>query len=108
MSKQAAISQKPSLVHYRLTVLSRMLAAFVGGYGLSAAFAAAFGLAAVRWLGMAKADAVSMSTMLSFIVFTVAVLWAFACASTRKAWVGIVLPAAVLGGLTLAFYGGQA
>nr|WP_225213978.1 DUF3649 domain-containing protein [Comamonas avium] len=108
MSKQAAMSHNASLVRYRLAVASRVLAAFGGGYGLSAVFAAACGLVCVRWLGVTRADAVTLSTMLSFVVFTVAVLWAFACSSSRKAWLGIVVPAAVLGVCTWALYGGQA
>ena len=110
MSKFLGISSSKTqgLASYRWGVCSRTVAAFTGGYALSAAFAAALGLVCVRWLGMARADAVTLSTMLSFIVFSVAVLWAFACANARRAWVGIAVPAAVLGLLAWALYGGQA
>lgn len=98
----------PALARYRWAVCMRTLAAFAGGYALSAAFAAALGLVCVQWLSMSRADAVMLSTMLSFIVFTVAVLWAFACANARRAWIGIAVPALLLGLLTWTLYGGQA
>lgn len=107
MNSGPLISKQKGMVRYRCAVVSRMFAAFAGGYVLSAAFAAAMGLLAARGLGMAKADAVTLSTMLSFIVFAVAVLWAFACRSALRAWVGIALPAGVLAGVAWMLYGGQ-
>ena len=109
MSKTLAIpfSKTQALTRYRWAVCSRTVAAFAGGYALSAAFAAALGLVCVQWWGVARADAVTLSTMLSFIVFAVAVLWAFACATARRAWAGIAVPAVALGLLAWALYGGQ-
>lgn len=96
------------MARYRWAVVSRALAAVAGGYGLSAAFAAAFGLACAHWCGMGKADAVTLSTMLSFVVFAVAVLWAFACRSAWRAWLGIALPALMMLALVGALYGRHA
>ena len=48
-------------------------------------------------LPMVRIDAVLTATLLSFTVYTCAVLWVFAAGSAFRAWIGIVLPAAFLG-----------
>jgi len=80
---------------YRVNVVSRALAGCVGGYYLAAASA---GLWArfFLWLGVARNDATLSGQMLGFITLAVAVMWAFGCASQRRAWLGVALPAAVL------------
>ena len=40
--------------------------------------------------------------MLSFVVYACGVIWVFATRNAWRAWAGILLPAAVLGGLFLA------
>jgi hypothetical protein len=83
---------------YRWRVASRSVAAIFGGYALAAAWAACMSL----WLqetGMARVDAVTTATMSSFVVHLCAAIWVFAVASTRRAWTGIVLPAALLAAL---------
>jgi uncharacterized membrane protein len=80
---------------YRWLVASRSVAAIFGGYALAAAWAACMSL----WLqktGMARVDAVTTATMSSFVVHLCAALWVFAVASTRRAWIGIALPGALL------------
>ncbi len=83
----------------RTDTLSRVAAAAVGGYALSAT--AAVGLALV--LPVPRADAVLTGTMLSFIVYVCAVLWVFSAASATRAWTGLVLSAALLWAGLLAF-----
>lgn len=88
----------PLPASYRWLVASRSVAAIFGGYVLAAAWAACMSL----WLqktGMARVDAVSTATMSSFVVHLCAAIWVFAVASTRRAWIGIVLPAALLAAL---------
>lgn len=97
-----------SLTRYRWAVASRTLAAFGGGYVLSAAFAASLGLVLVHGFGQPRVDAVSWGSMLSFVVFSIAVLWAFDCSSAVKAWVGIAAPSAVMLAMSWWLYGGQA
>lgn len=80
-------------LQYRLGVASRAIAAILGGYALTALATA---LLAVS-LPMARIDAVLTATLLSFTVYTCAVLWVFAARSALRAWIGIVLPAAILG-----------
>lgn len=80
-------------LHYRLGVASRAIAAILGGYVVTALATA---LLAVI-LPMVRIDAVLTATLLSFTVYTCAVLWVFAAGSAFRAWMGIVLPAAILG-----------
>ena len=85
---------------YRLTVLSRTLAAALGGYALTAAFAGALSLALAQ--AMPRVDAVLTATMLAWFVYAGAAGWAFYARSAWTAWAGTLLPALALGALTLA------
>jgi len=79
------------MMRYRMAVASRPVVT---------ASAAAACLAV--WLPMARADAVTTAQMLSFVVYACGVIWVFATRNAWRAWGGIVLPAAVFGGLFLA------
>jgi hypothetical protein len=70
------------LATYRLAVLSRVLAAGAGGYGLAYAVA----VASARWLPLPPPDAVVASTMLGFLALAIAAIVVFACASAWRAW----------------------
>ncbi|RIX78657.1 DUF3649 domain-containing protein [Acidovorax cavernicola] len=92
-----APSRKPEVpVRYFWAVASRAIAAVGGGYGLSASVAAALSIF-LPLAGMDRANAVMTATMLAFVAHAVAALWAFGCATALRAWLGIVLPAVVLG-----------
>jgi len=80
-------------LHYRLGVASRALAAIGGGYGVGALAAAVLALA----LPASRAEAAVTGTLVSFLVYAVAVMWVFAARSAGRAWLGLVLPALVLG-----------
>lgn len=82
-----AAMKKPVSVplRYRLGVASRCLAASVGGYALASA-SSAFIAALVP---AAPAQAAVSGMMLAFVLYVVAVLWVFACASATKAWLGV-------------------
>ncbi len=67
------------------------MAAVLGGYALANALPIA--IVAVGFEGMARSDAVLVAMQLSFIVYTAAVMWAFAARSAWSAWVGLGLPA---------------
>lgn len=77
---------------YRLQVLSRIVAATVGGYALAAA---ATVLLTVLW-PLPRAQAVLAANMLSFVWYTIAVMWVFSTKSATRAWVGMVLPTALI------------
>ncbi|SNR79928.1 Protein of unknown function [Methylobacillus rhizosphaerae] len=82
-----------SITRDRLAVASRILAAVVGGYALTAAIAI---LLALVW-PIPKAEAVLASTMLSFVIYAAVVIWVFATRSAARAWVGLLVPLAVVG-----------
>ena len=97
----------PRLGRYRWAVAARALAATFGGYALSSAVAAGGGLALAR-SGSSSVDAVLWATMLGFIAHALAALWAFGCANARRAWLGIAIPAALLGVLVYGLQGAAA
>ena len=97
----------PAMGRYRLAVASRALAAIGGGYALACATAAGVGLALAR-SGSSGVDAVMWATMLAFIAHALAALWSFGCASAWRAWLGIAVPAALLGALSFALRGAAA
>lgn len=80
---------------YRWLVASRVAAAGLGGYALSSA---ATVLMAKLWPAP-LAQGVLWATMLSFAVYTVAVIWAIHTPSVKRAWAGMVIGTAVLSAL---------
>ncbi len=84
-------SASSRLFYYRLSVASRTVAAVLGGYALSAASTAALAVT----LPMPRAEAVVSATVFSFLVYSGAVIWAFATRSALRAWLGIAAPTVV-------------
>ncbi len=82
-----------------LGVLSRTLAAIVGGYALAATCAMFFAVA----LPVARAQAVLTGMLVAILLCACAALWAFATRTALRAWIGIAAPAALfwLGTLAL-------
>ncbi|OAM87472.1 DUF3649 domain-containing protein [Termitidicoccus mucosus] len=78
----------------RLAVASRALAAVAGGYAVAALFTATLALA-LR--SLPKDEAVKFATMPAFLVYAAAVVWVFATRTARRAWLGLVIAAALLG-----------
>ena len=79
-------------------MLSRCVAAVLGGYALANALSvAAVAIFAVGFNGMARSDAVLVAMPLSFVVYTGAVMWAFAARSACAAWLGLGVPALLAG-----------
>ena len=76
-------------------MLSRIVAAILGGYGFTYAFTAAL----ARLLPLDKVDALISASLLSFAVYTGVILWAFACRSATRAWLGLAsaAPLAAIG-----------
>ncbi|KPH00559.1 hypothetical protein AEQ67_07865 [Pseudomonas sp. RIT-PI-q] len=91
-------------VSYRLAVTSRVLAAVLGGYLVSALASVSL----TMWLPMARAEAVVTGMMSSFLVYLVAVLWCFACRNAWQAWIGLIVPSLVLAAVSgLAYWMGH-
>ena len=88
---------------YRGGVTARAVAAIGGGYVFTSIASALIALA----LPMARADAVTIATLLSFVIYTCIILWVFATSSALRACVGVIASSAVLGAI-LWFVGGTA
>lgn len=73
--------------------LSRIAAALFGGYVL----ANLLSLALAGLLPLSRADTVLTAMLLSFVIYTAAVVWVFAARSAGRAWAGLLLSSAVAG-----------
>lgn len=71
----------------RWNVLSRCLAAAFGGYALANTLPVAITMVALP--GMARSDAALIALQSSFVVYTGAVMWAFAARHAWRAWLGL-------------------
>lgn len=76
------------------SVLSRIVAAVLGGYALSALFSLATLALPQRWFS--PAEQVLWGMQLSFLVYAAAVVWVFAVRSATRAWLGLVAAALCL------------
>lgn len=72
---------------------SRIAAAVVGGYTVAVAASICLSFA----VPMARADAVLTGLLVSFVVYAVAILWAFAVRSLSQMWWGIGSTTAISG-----------
>lgn len=69
------------------------MAAVVGGYALATTLSTAIVALVESGFGaMPRADAVLVAMPLSFVVYTGAVMWAFAARSAASAWLWLGLP----------------
>ena len=78
-----------------MQIISRVVAAAVGGYALSSLVAIGFSIV----LPMARSEAVHVGTMASFVMYVSVILWVFSTASAGRAWAGLFLCAVLLGTL---------
>jgi hypothetical protein len=76
---------------FALIVLSRLLAAAGGGYAFT--YTATASLAVL--LPATRSEAVLIASMLSFVIYTGAILFAFGAQDLRRVWLGLLLPAIV-------------
>jgi hypothetical protein len=84
-------------IRYRWQITLRVIVAILGGYALA-------NIAAILLsylLPMPKSDAVMTGILLSFAIYTGAIMWVFAVRSAHKAWLGIAAPTLVLGAVAL-------
>lgn len=68
-----------------MDIALRTLAAILGGYALTAAATTLLGVLLAALSGASRADAATIATMLSFLIYACAVLWAFAARSALLA-----------------------
>ena len=83
--------------HYRRQIAFRVTVAIIGGYALANITA----ILLSYLLPMSKSDAVMTGILLSFAVYTSAIMWVFAVRSARRACIGLLTPSLVLGAVAL-------
>jgi len=91
----AMIKNLSADARYRWEITVRVLTAIFGGYVLTITS----GILLVYVLPMSKSDAVTTAMLLSFAIYTGAAMWVFSQRSSRKAVVGIWIPAAIFAAL---------
>jgi hypothetical protein len=85
---------------YRFDVMSRSLAAIVGGFVLASGVAVI--LSALLAQGVqARGAAVTSGTLISWLVWTGGAMWAFYARSHWAAWARLILPGAALWALAV-------
>lgn len=84
-------------IRWRLAVASRVLAAVIGGYLLAALGSVCLAYCLPLLFQSSRAEAAVLSMTLSFLVYLPAVLWCFACRTAWRAWLGLLVPSAMLG-----------
>jgi hypothetical protein len=67
-------------------LISRIVAAVFGGYGLAALFSVA-----ILAVPFSKPEAVLAGMTASFIVYVAAVIWVFLAPTASRAWMGLIL-----------------
>ncbi len=80
---------------YRANVAARAVAGSAGAYGVAALFAAAL----ARTLPMSRLEAVSLATLLAFLVAPAGAVWAFLAPGPWRAWAGMLGAALLFGGV---------
>ncbi|MRW84599.1 DUF3649 domain-containing protein [Pseudoduganella sp. FT26W] len=83
------------LMHYRLAVTSRALAAIGGGYVVTSLAVTAL---ALNLPGHAV-DRVVAATLIGLVVMPCAVMWCFATRTVLKAWLGLLVSGLLLGAI---------
>jgi hypothetical protein len=91
-SRHGWLPRGGAALRYRLGVASRTVAAIVGGYTLSALVATVSAI----WFPGTRAEAAIFGMLLSFVIYTLAVMWVFAVRSAWRAWLGLLLPSVPL------------
>ena len=79
-------------LRYRLAVASRALAAVGGGYAL----AAGTNVVLARALRGPQEEVIALSTMPSFLLWAGVVVWVFAARTAGRAWLGLLVPGALV------------
>ncbi len=80
---------------YRVNVALRTLAGTVGAYGVAALTAAAL----ARTLPMARVEAVTIATLIAYLVAPAVTIWAFLARGPWRALAGVGIAALLLGGV---------
>lgn len=86
-----------SLASYRLMVMSRVLAAAVGGYLLASLATVVVALLLPVLFATPRADALLTASLWSFLIYAVAVIYVFTASTATRAWLVLGIAGAILG-----------
>lgn len=78
-------SSAQELTRYRWEVFGRCLIAVIGGY----LFTIALSIFLTQVLPLTKSSAVMTANLLSFAIYTVAIIWVFSVREFRQLWWGL-------------------
>ncbi len=78
-------SSDEDLTRYRWEVFGRCLIAIFGGY----VFTIALSIFLTQVLPVAKSSAVMTANLLSFAIYTIAIIWVFSVKEFRQLWWGL-------------------
>lgn len=81
-------------------IISRITAAVLGGYGLTALLVALLAALLVH-AGMARSEAVVSTSMAGFLIYLALLVWAFGAVRLRSLWSGLALGSGSAYGLLL-------
>lgn len=77
---------------YRWAVASRVAGAVTAGYAVAGAATVLLTLV----LPLPRGQALLTATMLSFLIYACAVIWAYTASTATRAWIGLGLAASVM------------
>lgn len=86
---------------HAIALVVRVAAAVLGGYAFTAAWVALASTALPRATGWARSEAVLLSGLLGFVVYLVALIWAFAERAVWRVWAVFIGGGALAVALTL-------
>jgi hypothetical protein len=94
MTRSTTLNRRNSWA-YRANVALRTLAGTVGAYGVAALGAAAL----ARTLPLERVEAVTIATMVAYLIAPGVAIWAFLARGPWRALAGVILAAMILGGV---------
>ena len=103
MPKKPTAQYGPHPFFPHLSLVSRVLAAIIGGYLLTSLITLALSLG-LPLVGVSRAEAVMASTIISFLIYAAIILAVFHARRAARAWTWLVLaavPPATIVALTL-------
>jgi len=97
----AVRNAKTSDTSYTRLIVSRTVAAVLGGYVVTYWAGSAAARIAIEWGGMSPADGGMLSGLIQLVVYAAAIIFVCAAASMRKAWWVLAALTALLIGIAV-------
>jgi hypothetical protein len=85
----------PVSIEHRLRIASRCFAGFFGSFIFASSFSGLLSLLMFRVGWMSQSDSVHSMTLIAFLCWCLAGLWAFSIASLQKVWLFFVVTSVI-------------